>query len=174
MGGQGNSMTRGAGMGRLGTAAHTGLLLVSAFYTTIILVAQAIVSAVSLGFVNWAFFPAKSASTTPRAVAQAFQTKIGILSSTTLASAWLKGGQPTGVTLLETAVRIKTVASPANSIRTSWPASRNAAAQTNGKFARVGFSEPTRSISRNLWPSVAPGSAWAAPKALPAIAAAHK
>src|SRR5215831_17754167 len=144
------------------------------FYTTIILVAHAMVSAVSLGLVNWAFFPAKSASTTPRAVAQALQTKIGILSSMTLASAWLKGGQPTGVTLLETAVRIKTVASPANSIRTSWPASRNAAAQTNGKFARVGFSEPTRSISRNLWLSVAPGSAWAAaPRALPAIAAAH-
>jgi hypothetical protein len=30
-------------------------------------------AAVSFGFVNWAFFPAKSSSTTPRAVAQIFQ-----------------------------------------------------------------------------------------------------
>ncbi len=112
-------------------------------YTTRIFVAQPIVSAVSLGFVNCAFLPTKSSSTTPRAVAQAFQTKIGILSSATLASASRKGGQPTGVTLFDTAVRISTVASPANSMRTSFPASRSALAQTKGKFARVGFFEPT-------------------------------
>ena len=54
-------------------------------YTTRIFVAHAIAPAVICGFVNWAFLPSKSESTTPRAVAQARQTKIGILSSTTLA-----------------------------------------------------------------------------------------
>jgi len=48
-------------------------------YTVITLVAQAIASAVSLGLVNLAFFPLKSFGATPRAAAQAFQTKIGIL-----------------------------------------------------------------------------------------------
>lgn len=42
------------------------------------LVAHVIASAVSCGFVNFAPLPAKSASTTPRAVAQAFQMKMGI------------------------------------------------------------------------------------------------
>lgn len=42
--------------------------------TTSTFVAHPIVSAVSFGFVNCAFLPAKSVSTTPRAVAQAFQT----------------------------------------------------------------------------------------------------
>jgi hypothetical protein len=58
--------------------------------------------AVSFGLVNCAFFPAKSVSTTPRAAAHFPQTKIGILSSMTLANASLNGGQPTGVTLSET------------------------------------------------------------------------
>src|SRR5215472_12652746 len=87
--------------------------------TTMTLVAQAIAPAVICGSVKVAFFPAKSASTTPRAVAQALQTKMGILCSTTLAIAWLSGGQPTGVTFAATGVRIRTVASPASSIRTS-------------------------------------------------------
>jgi len=43
------------------------------------LVAHAIVAAVICGFVNWAFLPSKSESTTPRAVAQARQTYMGIL-----------------------------------------------------------------------------------------------
>src|SRR5260370_14621173 len=108
--------------------------------------------AVSFGLVNWAFFPAKSASTTPRAAAHFPQTKIGIFSSMTLARASLKGGQPTGVTLSETGVRMRTVASPASSMRTSLPASFSAPAQTKGKFARVGFSEPHNPTSRNLCP----------------------
>src|SRR5215472_4105158 len=105
-------------------------------------------SAVSCGLVNCAFLPAKSCSTTPRAVAHAFQTKIGILYRITFAIASLSGGQPTGVTLLATTVRISTVASPANSNRTSCPASLSAADQANGKFARVGFSEPESPIRR--------------------------
>jgi hypothetical protein len=71
-------------------------------YTTRIFVAQAIVPAVICGFVNCAFLPSKSESTTPRAVAQARQTNIGILCSITLASAWLNGGHPTAVTLFAT------------------------------------------------------------------------
>ncbi len=55
--------------------------------TTSIFVAHPIVSAVSFGLVNCAFLPRKSSSTTPRAVAHAFQTKMGILSSTILARA---------------------------------------------------------------------------------------
>jgi hypothetical protein len=71
----------------------------------------------------------------------------------TLANASLKGGHPTGVTLFDTDVLINTVASPANSIRTSLPACFSAAAQTKGKFARVGFSDPTRPTKRNFCPS---------------------
>jgi len=66
----------------------------------------------------------------------------------TFAIAWLSGGQPTGVTFAATAVRIRTVASPASSIRTSFPASRRAAPQANGKLARVGFSEPQSPTKR--------------------------
>jgi hypothetical protein len=95
-----------------------------------------------------AFLPVKSASTTPRAVAQALQTKIGIWCSITLAIAWLSGGQPTGVTFAATNVRINTVASPASSMRTSWPASRSPTPQANGKLARVGFSEPQSPTNR--------------------------
>lgn len=73
----------------------------------------------------------------------------------TFAKASLKGGHPTGVKLFDTAVLIKTVASPASSIFTSLPASFSAAAQANGKLARVGFSEPTSPIKRNFCPSAA-------------------
>ena len=75
--------------------------------TTRIFVAQPMACAVSFGLVNCAFFRAKSASTTPRAAAHFPQTKIGILSSMTLANASLNGGQPTGVTLSETGARIE-------------------------------------------------------------------
>jgi hypothetical protein len=116
--------------------------------TTRTFVAQAMASAVSCGLVNLAFLPAKSVSTTPRAVAQALQTKIGIWCSTIFAIARLSGGQPTGVMFAATTVRISTVASPASSIRTSCPASCRAAPQANGKLARVGFSEPQSPTSR--------------------------
>src|SRR5215813_12191393 len=93
----------------------------------------------------------------------------------TLASARLKGGHPTGVMLLATTVRMSTVASPASSRRTSLPASRKAAAQTNGKLARVGFSDPTSPMSRNFCPSAAwPADVAAEPIAAPAIAPAQR
>src|ERR1700747_3051289 len=76
--------------------------------TTRTFVAQAIASAVICGLVNLAFLPAKSVSTTPRAVAQALQTKIGIWCSITFAIAWLSGGQPTGVMFVARTVRIST------------------------------------------------------------------
>src|SRR6266849_5201866 len=103
-----------------------------------------------------------------------FSNEMGIFSSTTFANAWLNGGQPTGVTLFETAVRISTVASPASSIRTSFPASFNAAAQTKGKLARVGFSEPTSPTSKNFCPPSASGGAAAKLIALPAMAPAQR
>jgi hypothetical protein len=50
---------------------------------------------------------------------------------------------------------MRTVASPANSISTSCPISRKATAQTNGKLARVGFSEPDNENMKNFWFSAA-------------------
>src|SRR5262245_65454172 len=99
---------------------------------------------------------------------------MGILCSMTLASASLKGGQPTGVTESETGVRIRTVASPASSIRTSFPAVFKAVAHTKGKFARVGFSEPQSPTSRYLAGELPPPPdvpSWAASADAPAIAA---
>src|SRR5689334_398788 len=81
---------------------------------------------------------------------------------------------PTGVTPFATAVRLNTVATPATSIRTSFPASCNAAAHTSGKLALVGFSDPTRPIRRNFCDSA--GLAFerlANPAALAEIAAAQ-
>ena len=72
--------------------------------------AHAIVSAVSCEFVDCAVFPARSVSTTARASEHFPQTKMGIFSLMTPAKALLNGGQPTGVTLSATAVRISTVA----------------------------------------------------------------
>ena len=102
------------------------------------------------------------------------QTKIGILRSITLANDSRKGGQPTGVILLATAVRMRTVASPASSMRTSFPACFKAAAHAKGKLALVGFSEPHNPISKNFCPAAASGAAGCATAiAVPAIAPAH-
>lgn len=76
--------------------------------TTRIFVAHPIVSAVSFGFVNCAFFPARSCSATPRAVAHARQTYIGIFNAITFAKASLNGGHPTGITLSDTELLINT------------------------------------------------------------------
>ena len=70
------------------------------------------------GVANVAFLPARSLSRTPRALAHAPQTWIGILCSTVFAMASDSGAQPTGTTDAATALRINVTASPSRKIWT--------------------------------------------------------
>ena len=64
--------------------------------------AATVLSAKTLGLMNWAFFVFRSASVTPRATEHLPQTKIGTPLATTASSISRRGGIATGMTAAAT------------------------------------------------------------------------